>query len=75
MADNVEASGNRNGADVAEAAPVSGLEHVRYFERESVGLLTIDRPNVHNAISLATMAELERVLDWLEKSSRAEYLP
>jgi enoyl-CoA hydratase len=62
---------NRGGGDVPEATPVSGLEHVRYVEHQGVGLITIDRPKVHNAISLATMAELDRVLDWLEKSSRA----
>jgi enoyl-CoA hydratase/carnithine racemase len=50
------------------AAPISGLDHVRYLEREGVALITIDRPAVHNAISLATMAELDRVLNWLETS-------
>ena len=36
-----------------------------------MGLVTVDRPAVHNAISLATMAELERVLSWLETKSTA----
>jgi enoyl-CoA hydratase len=31
--------------------------------------VTIDRPSVHNAISLATMSELDRVLTWLETNS------
>jgi enoyl-CoA hydratase/carnithine racemase len=35
-----------------------------------VGLITIDRPAVHNAISLVTMDELDRVLSWLETSAR-----
>src|SRR5262249_12247681 len=39
-------------------------------ERDAVGLITIDRPAVQNAISLATMGELERVLDWLETRSQ-----
>jgi enoyl-CoA hydratase len=54
----------------AQAAPVSGLNHLHYVERDGVGVLTIDRPAVHNAISLATMAELDRVLSWLENSSK-----
>jgi enoyl-CoA hydratase len=52
-----------------EVSPVSGLEHLHYVEHERVGLITIDRPEVHNAISLATMAELDRVLTWLETNS------
>jgi enoyl-CoA hydratase len=55
----------------AEIALVSGLDHLHYIEREKVGLITIDRPAVYNAISLATMAELDRVLNWLETSSTA----
>lgn len=50
-------------------APVSGLEHLHYVEHDRVGLITIDRPEVHNAISLATMSELDRVLTWLETNS------
>ena len=55
----------------SETSPPDGLEHVRYVESDGVGLLTIDRPAVHNAISLATMGELDRVLGWLESSSEA----
>jgi enoyl-CoA hydratase len=58
-------------AEGSPSAPVSGLDHVRYVERDAVGLITIDRPAVQNAISLATMGELERVLDWLETRSQA----
>jgi enoyl-CoA hydratase len=57
-------------AAASELAPVGGLEHLHYVERDRVGLLTIDRPAVHNAISLATMAELDRVLSWLETNSK-----
>jgi enoyl-CoA hydratase len=53
----------------AKIAPVGALEHLHYLERERVGLITIDRPSVLNAISLATMAELDRVLNWLETGS------
>jgi enoyl-CoA hydratase len=60
-----------NTSGPAELIPVTGLAHLHYAEREGVGLLTIDRPDVHNAISLATMAELDRVLRWLETDSRA----
>ncbi len=49
----------------------TGLENLRYAEDDGVGLLTIDRPAVYNAISLATMDELDRVLDWLENGSQA----
>jgi len=52
-----------------ELTPVDGLAHLRYVERDRVGLITLDRPAVHNAISLVTMSELERVLEWLETSS------
>ncbi|MGD0076112.1 MAG: enoyl-CoA hydratase/isomerase family protein [Candidatus Binataceae bacterium] len=45
------------------------LKHLRYVERDAVGLITIDRPEVHNAIGLPTMAEFERILDWVESSS------
>jgi enoyl-CoA hydratase len=58
-------------AEPAESGPVSGLNHLHYTERDGVGLITIDRPAVHNAISLATMTELDRVLSWLETDSKA----
>ncbi len=51
--------------------PVTGLEHLRYVENDGVGLLTINRPTVHNAIGLATMAELDRLLDWIDANSQA----
>jgi len=60
----------RNTFGSAEIYPVSGLDHLHYLERDGVGLITIDRPAVHNAISLATMGELDRVLSWLETESR-----
>lgn len=60
----------RNTAASAELFPVTCLDHLHYVERDKVGLITIDRPAVHNAISLATMAELDRVLSWLETTSR-----
>jgi enoyl-CoA hydratase len=52
-----------------EIHPVTGLGHLHYVERDLVGLITIDRPAVHNAISLATMVELDHVLSWLETKS------
>jgi enoyl-CoA hydratase len=74
VADEIEDGGSadieRNTAGLAETAPLSGLDHLHYVERDGVGLITIDRPAVHNAISLATMAELDRVLSWLETKSR-----
>jgi enoyl-CoA hydratase len=54
----------------AEATPLGLLEHLEYMERDRVGLITINRPTVHNAISLVTMAELDRVLQWLEADSQ-----
>jgi enoyl-CoA hydratase len=54
----------------AQIGSVGVLEHLEYVERDAVGLLTINRPSVHNAISLVTMAELDRVLDWLETESK-----
>jgi len=54
----------------AEIRSVGVLEHLQYIERDAVGLLTINRPSVHNAISLVTMAELDRVLRWLETDSK-----
>ena len=62
----------RSEADETASAPAlfpEGLKHLRYVERDGVGMITIDRPEVHNAIGLPTMAELERVLDWVESSS------
>jgi len=53
---------------------VAGLEYLQYLEADGVGLLTINRPAVHNAISLATMAELDRVLDWVSTDSRVAAL-
>jgi enoyl-CoA hydratase len=73
VAEEIEEGGEANseGHPAAQAgfAPVVGLEHLHYVECDGVGLITIDRPSVHNAISLATMAELERVLSWLETTS------
>ena len=50
-------------------SPLRGLEYLRFVEQEGVATLTINRPQVHNAVSLATMSEIERVLDWLEADS------
>ena len=46
--------------------PLPGLEYLRFDADDGVATLVINRPQVHNAVSLATMTELERVLDWLE---------
>jgi enoyl-CoA hydratase len=62
--------GNNHQAGGPETAPLNGLRHLHYVERDGVGLITIDRPAVHNAISLETMAELDRVLSWLEQDSK-----
>ena len=51
----------------AAGEPLSELEYLRFTLQEGVATLFINRPQVHNAVSLATMAELERVLDLLEK--------
>ena len=64
-------SDHNHNTDPPEIVPVGGLEHLHYLECERVGLITIDRPSVLNAISLATMAELDRVLSWLEAGSEA----
>jgi enoyl-CoA hydratase len=53
---------------------VTGLEYLQYVETDGVGLLTISRPTVHNAISLGTMAELDRVLDWVGTDSQVAAL-
>jgi enoyl-CoA hydratase len=53
----------------APREPLAGLEYLRFIESAGVATLTINRPTVHNAISLATMAEIESVLDWLEADS------
>ncbi len=50
-------------------SPLSGLEYLRFADQDGVATLTINRPQVHNAVSLATMTEIERVLDWLEADS------
>lgn len=49
-------------------AALAGLDQLRYVEADGVGVLTINRPAVHNAIGLTTMPELARVLDHLETS-------
>lgn len=54
---------------VSRAQFPAGMRHLRYVESDGVGLITIDRPEVHNAIGLATMAEFDRMLDWIETSS------
>jgi enoyl-CoA hydratase len=54
--------------ELQRSAPVGGLDHLQYIEADRIGLLTINRPAVHNAIGLTTMPELERVLDYLEAS-------
>ena len=57
-------------ADSSATAPFpDALKDLIYVERDGVGTLTINRPEVHNAIGLPTMDELSRVLDWLESSS------
>jgi len=71
VAEKIEGNGQEHKAtDSPGSAPVGSLDHLHYVERDGVGLITIDRPAVHNAISLATMAELDRVLNWLETDSR-----
>lgn len=57
-----------------DAAGFNVLEHLQYVERDHVGLLTINRPSVHNAISLITMDEIERVIEWLETGSQVRAL-
>jgi enoyl-CoA hydratase len=54
--------------ELRTSAPVAGLDQIQYVEADCVGLLTINRPAVHNAIGLTTMPELARVLDHLETS-------
>ncbi len=46
----------------------SDLTNLRFEENGGVALITIDRPAVHNAISLATRDELARVLDYVEQA-------
>jgi enoyl-CoA hydratase len=46
--------------------PVAGLEFLRFTVLDGVATLVINRPQVHNAVSLDTMSELERALTWLE---------
>ena len=56
----------------AAATPLGALQHVQYVESDGAGLLTINRPAVHNAISLVTMDELDRVLTWLETKAQVK---
>jgi enoyl-CoA hydratase len=73
MGDSLERYKGGSGTDreaSAQIGSVGVLEHLEYVEHDAVGLLTINRPSVHNAISLVTMAELDRVLDWLETESK-----
>jgi len=53
-------------ADGPVHEPLPGLDYLRFTAHDGVATLVINRPQVHNAVSLATMAELERVLDWME---------
>lgn len=62
----VPAGDARNLDAAAHDGPLADLEYLRFSARNGVAVLTINRPQVHNAVSLATMAEVERVLDWLE---------
>ena len=45
--------------------PFADLRLVRFEETERVAIVTLDRPEVHNAISLGTMDELGRILDYV----------
>jgi enoyl-CoA hydratase len=65
---NADGASNEPGT-ASESVTLTALEHLRYVESDGVGLIEIHRPGVHNAISLATMAELDRVLTWLETRS------
>lgn len=51
---------------MSHAHPTQELENLRYSARQGVGLIIIDRPAVHNAISLATMDEFHKLLDLIE---------
>ncbi len=62
--------GSEPGGDAG--TPIGALEYVQYLEHDGVGQITINRPAVHNAISLDTMAELERILHWLETQSQVK---
>jgi enoyl-CoA hydratase len=53
-------------SDGAIREPLDGLQDLRVTESDGVVTLVINRPHVHNAVSLATMTEIERTLDWLE---------
>lgn len=48
--------------------------NILYEEQDEVAVLTINRPAVHNAISLAAMGELEALLDYLEKAEQVRVL-
>jgi enoyl-CoA hydratase len=56
-------------AEVSATMVLPPFEHLIVKEDHSVATITINRPQVHNAISLAAMEELERVLDWLERAA------
>ena len=51
-----------------DSRTLDDLNHLRYSEASGIGVLTVDRPAVHNAIGLTTMPELARVLDHLENA-------
>lgn len=53
----------------SDDGPLASFDHLIVTARQSVATVTINRPQVHNAISLAVMEELERVLDWLESAA------
>jgi enoyl-CoA hydratase len=65
---NNDLSGNNSRATSAHAR-LADLEFLQYAESDHVATVTINRPSVHNAISLATMTELERVLDSVNERS------
>ncbi len=46
----------------------SSYKNISYEEDGRVGVVTIDRPDVKNAIDIDTMEELERLLDGLERN-------
>lgn len=50
------------------------FKNLRYEADQSVALVTIDRPAVHNAISLATIEELDRLFDLIERDKNLRAL-
>ncbi|HLW72208.1 MAG TPA: enoyl-CoA hydratase/isomerase family protein [Candidatus Binataceae bacterium] len=73
----IELSPINPASDLVAAAvhePLGPLAYLRFVENGGVATLTINRPAVHNAVSLATMAEIERVLDWLEADASVAVL-